>query len=957
MLWHLIQDRAVKWSNQSDCPARFLLDYMRVQGRLRDAQIGALTVYLFLKLAGQNKPLWQLISEGFLVKDDDLNQLAISHNLRTALHANLALKGLFDLARFQVGNGAMLYEALYQHLIEHPDTDALAIIKKLFYGVGYTDYLLSLPMGAGKTYLMASIIYLDLYFAQNEPNNPLFAHNFLLLIPSGLKSSIGPSLKSIARFDPTWVIPEPSASQLKSLLKFEVLDESSSAKKSNTARNPNAQKVNAHQPFESQQGLVFVVNAEKVILDRVELDAQLELVERSDDDKDRQANELRHLIGKLPNLQILIDEVHHAANDEIKLRQVVNRWNVNGTINSVLGFTGTPYLAKTETIQLTDSLSVKSTFIANTLYYYPLVKAIQGFLKKPRVERVKGLSSDALVQQGVSDFMTSFGNKRYANGACAKLAIYCGSIERLETQIYPLLLSMGIPADVILKYHKGNSTYKVSKEAELAFAALDMPHSAIQIVLLVQVGKEGWDCRSLTGVLLSQKGDCPNTMTLQTACRCLRQMDGGYEPALIWLNEDNAKTLDKQLKEEQHTSIEEINQLAKQTVSERIQQVSRLDTLALPRLHFYKMQLKTSEVVVDTRTPEAKMNAIHAQAQAVIKTTGSLGEVTSTQLIDVVKGEAITFSDWLLRIAKGSFGRLSVQHLRAFESQLQAIFDQVTLTEGECIYVNKVYHLEQIEASIRLAFYQHKTIKTDFELVPDNAKLCVVEKLKSLPISDKLYPDKGQCENILHNDQTGVVASNDYELAKAALEAQREQFAALGIQLPALDEASFKQQNLAVASAKRSFHYLPYNFSQSGFEKTFMQHALSLAQVQQQGLEVYYNGDRALTDFSIECFESNGKLGWKKVGKYTPDFLIVQRDASKQAIVKALIVETKGEGFAAQDAFIKRKTFVENWFVPQHQQATGHFPAFDYVFIRDDEPEANFLSKLQHKITQFFSEV
>jgi hypothetical protein len=27
------------------------------------------------------------------------------------------------------------------------------------------------------------------------------------------------------------------------------------------------------------------------------------------------------------------------------------------------------------------------------------------------------------------------------------------------------------------------------------------------------------------------------------------------------------------------------------------------------------------------------------------------------------------------------------------------------------------------------------------------------------------------------------------------------------------------------------------------------------------------------------------------------------------------------------------------------------------LFIRDDEPEADFLSKLQHKVTQFFSEV
>ena len=62
-------------------------------------------------------------------------------------------------------------------------------------------------MEAGKTYLMAAFIYLDLYFALNEPENPNFAHNFLILIPSGLKTSIGPSLRTIEKFDPSWVIP------------------------------------------------------------------------------------------------------------------------------------------------------------------------------------------------------------------------------------------------------------------------------------------------------------------------------------------------------------------------------------------------------------------------------------------------------------------------------------------------------------------------------------------------------------------------------------------------------------------------------------------------------------------------------------------------------------------------------------------------------------------------------
>lgn len=63
-----------------------------------------------------------------------------------------------------------------------------------------------------------------------------------------------------------------------------------------------------------------VTNAEKVILDRIqEVEGQISFYDESDDEKDRQANELRNLIGKLPGLSIFIDEVHHAVSDEIKL--------------------------------------------------------------------------------------------------------------------------------------------------------------------------------------------------------------------------------------------------------------------------------------------------------------------------------------------------------------------------------------------------------------------------------------------------------------------------------------------------------------------------------------------------------------------------------------------------------------------------------------------------------------
>ena len=137
-----------------------------------------------------------------------------------------------------------------------------------------------------------------------------------------------------------------------------IRDRGKTAKKSNKTKNPNVQKIANHQPLSELFGLVAVTNAEKVILDRIqEVEGQISFYDESDDEKDRQANELRNLIGKLPGLSIFIDEVHHAVSDEVKLRAVVSKWATNQTVNSVVGFSGTPYLEKAEKIKVTDGLS------------------------------------------------------------------------------------------------------------------------------------------------------------------------------------------------------------------------------------------------------------------------------------------------------------------------------------------------------------------------------------------------------------------------------------------------------------------------------------------------------------------------------------------------------------------------------------------------------------------------
>jgi len=954
MLHSLIKQQKTNWLSTQDCPVRTVIDYIHQKNELRDAQIEAIETWLFLKVAGGNKPLWQLFSEGFFNSNIDLSKLHISQDARDALQVNPALQGLFEFACQKNGGAKSLLPELAKQIIEHPsDVDAEVVFKQIFYNAAYTDYLFSLPMGAGKTFLMAALMYLDLYFAGLEPDNPVFARNFIILVPSGLKSSIIPSLKTIEKFDPSWVIPEPAASTLKKQISFEVLDQSKSAKKSNRARNPNAQKIAHHQPFEDLSGLIMVVNAEKVILDRLDLGDQLQLIEHTDDEKDRQANELRNLIGKIPNLSIHIDEVHHAATDDIKLRQVVNRWSANGSLNSVIGYSGTPYLSNADSISIGADLTLKFSQITNTVYYYPLVQAIQGFLKKPRVEIAVNLEPLAIIEKGVRDFLTSYRNTVYGNGTCAKLAIYCGSITRLEEEVLPLVGKLiqeldGNPSTDILKYHRGNKEYKLPKENELAFNSLDLPHSRVRIILLVQVGKEGWDCRSLTGVILAQRGDSPTNMVLQTSCRCLRQVDkGAQESAVIWLNDFNAKTLNAQLKEEQQTSIAEINNLGKAGTSSQVERFSRVEHLKLPTIEFRQLRVEYEDVTIeDDPNTWTKLDATRKDKTlynpAVITRRGlNPDDLGIKTFIESMGSEPATFRQWLSLITKESFNTLAIDDLMPFQAALQGIFTLITFVQYGAPYFNELYDQYSVRAAIRLAFHKKRELLTQSEVVPEHASLLVVEKLGPVDKHDMLYPDEDAVTQIRAFDESGKDPEVAMEEIRATLRAQ-----GLGVMADTLMVAP------SVHGKDRSFHYLPYDFRQSGFELNVLREVLTFADFQNKGLELYYNGEQKLTEFRVKCFERK-KSGWKYVGLYTPDFLLIQR--KENVIHKALIIETKGSGFADQIKFKLRKHFMETEFLSMNNDSFG-YDRFEFLYLAEDEGMTRNLAALNTTITTFFKD-
>lgn len=945
MFYKIIEKKRDEWLSSPSCVITDLISYIEHQHKMRDAQIESIKTYLFLKIECQNRPLWELFASGKF-NSTNVDNLEVNKATREILESNPAALALWEYASISDENGNVNSPKILEAIKKSPDSiDYVSVIKDLFSNVSYPDYLFSIPMGAGKTYLMAALIYLNLYFALAEPDNPIFAHNFILFVPSGLKSSIVPSLRDIQNFNPLWILPDPVASQLKNLIQYEWLQESSAASKSNIVKNPNARKISMQVAKPNLMGLIAVTNAEKVILDRVDKDFNIDVSilkslpeeERKEYEATLQANELREQIGLIPGLCILIDEVHHASDDQ-KLRKVVNKWMEQSNLNSVLGFSGTPNMDPATKIKITDDLSVKCTQYANVVTFYPLIKGIGNFLKIP-VVRHSNLDSTEIISRGLREFFNSYADTVYSNGASAKVAVYAPSIAVLEEEIYPaayaLCAEMGInPTDTILKYHKGNSSYKVDEDAQFEFSTLDSPLSKKRIILLVGIGREGWNCKSLTGVILSQRNACPQNMVLQISCRCLREVDNAHrETALIWLNKFNAEKLNQQLQEQQYTTITEFGGKKPDDII-TIQRFSRMERLKLPPIDYYQIKINYNTVetaqVLNIGEYLRSYQLPHIGSSIIYTQGFDQSNTASESAVRYGMTEITNFRLWLDLIVKESLGLLSINTLTQYEAELKLLFDRINIRNGETLIYNSDIDQSQVRSDIRNCFAVRRSFNTKEELVPEEAALLKVNALKS-PIEDNktaIYaPSQEKVAEIVSQDSKPVETISE-EIRKYLIEH--------GLPLPDVE----KSVN------DRTYHYLPYHLD-SKLEEDYLcsviNHIKSVP-----GVEFYFNGDDTLTDFRIRCYTKRGRA-WKLDGYYYPDFLMLTRN-SDNTINKVIIIETKGEGFAGK--FVPRRQFMDEYFIKLNNETIG-YPRFEFLYIEDTLTKEERLQKTINKINSF----
>src|SRR5690606_13424798 len=141
---------------------------------------------------------------------------------------------------------------------------------------------------------------------------------------------------------------------------------------------------------------------------------------------------------------------------------------------------------------------------------------------------------------------------------------FAATIDELTGELRPAveraLLKHGIPTSRIL-VNVGDDKLTTNDDIR-EFNRLDTEGSEKQFILLVNKGREGWNCRSLFGVGLF-RAPKSKIFVLQATMRCLRAIGEAQHTGHVFLSNDNLKTLNDELQQNFRISAEELQKTGK----------------------------------------------------------------------------------------------------------------------------------------------------------------------------------------------------------------------------------------------------------------------------------------------------------------------------------------------------------------------------------------------------------
>jgi type III restriction enzyme len=736
----------------------------------------------------------------------------------------------------------------------------------------YASYILALAMGAGKTILMGSIVATEFAMALEYPEGP-FVQNALIFAPG---KTILSALRELSDVPYERLLPprlyKPFAASLK--LTF-------------TRDGDKQIPIVWGSSFN-----VIVTNTEKIRIQKPNArsnSAQAALFAGTQGEEAAELANLRlQAVASLPHLAVFSDEAHHTYGQKLlgkwekdketgelvfkddgikKVRRTIDYLAAQTNLIVVINATGTPYFERQP--------------LRDVVVWYGLGEGIRDGVLKELASNIKRFDlddgqADALVANVIEDFVRDYWSVALPNGAPARLALYFPNIEtrdELRGAVESALTLRGIGTDTILAVD-GMSNDTVRRQFE---AVARNPEAPERILLLVNMGTEGWNCPSLFATALVRKLKNSNNFVLQAATRCLRQVPGNKHPARVYVTASNSKTLEDQLAETYGTSLKELDAQR----AEREEREIVLHKPHLPPLLIKKrvLRYRRRAEAPGTKPLQFTVPDVPTPAGVTVETLTPVESATGKTALQKVDGGADV--------------------LPAPPPELDVYSAAAELAAN--------YHLPtpEVLAALRQAYGPGHDVP-DYHLGAlgrqiEAQRAGYEELFEEVDVAIALVKPEGSTQT----ERAGV----PFYTARISFAKEREP-----LYVMARDTAD------APHALARSFHYEGYNFD-SGPEAEFLQWALAQLQNGPHQIEgVWFTGgltDPGKTDLYAEYLGDDSR--WHR---YTPDFVLRRADG------KHLVVEIKkdlyspdihadlgrmGRGEAAQTLEGRKAVALKQW--------------------------------------------
>lgn len=766
-----IQQKVAIWRHNGypriDKETLNILTHIKKVGFLHEPQIEALETYIYLKEILGNKSSAEIVKVIFDNEKDLISSLGLSKEEAYEL--------VFDKNKEEKINRR---------------------IHEQYNSIDYANQVYALTMGAGKTILMGTMMLYDFVLSFYHPGDRRFAKNALVFAPD---TTIIESLKEIKSFDYTKVLPREYQTVALNI-KYHYLE---------STDTPLTPIGNYN---------VVVSNSQKIILKTRHTEENQTALFRDESTLRNRAVENKRLqaIRELNDLIVFVDEAHHSFGTTLegslkKTKETINFIHKEGKtpLVAVVNLTGTPYIG--------------GKMISDVVYHFGLNSGIEkGILKQVRFLGYSNVKTQEFIEDVVDKFWNEYSEKRLEE-KLPKIAFYAASIEDLRTELRPkieaILSKLKIPQDKILEYH---TKEEKSKDE---FLQLDTQGSEKQFILLVGKGTEGWNCRSLVACALYRKPHS-SIFVLQSSTRCLRSIGDNSTTATIFLSDENYKVLDRELKNNFATTIEDIGNLEQKTIEH---------TLVVEKKKKVKVKKKLKEIISATSKDigKLKIDWQNFNPQNYLPYIAESGILLNAE-------QKAQYTQKLSREELPIKGNLTFY-------EIVEIINRYTLLP--CLMINDIL------LGSHLAGHSREGGN------PKNIKKVITERINH-NLSNLTFAIEQILKSAYKYEEREIIIEEELELT-------RQYPFKINVVQNKNDLVVYKTD---VAEGRLGFHINPYNFD-SRNEKGLFAYLREVLDKDEAIIDVYFTGGVSETvhnDFYFEYFSPTEK----KLARYFPDFLI-----------------------------------------------------------------------------------